>query len=316
MRAILLKIPFYFAENVIIFAENFKCYMRNMKDSRIIEYNGISFSCIHNNNIRETFSLSDHALVYLSSGSLEISDHDNTVRMTPGECVFIWKDCSVTLTKSMGPDGSPFKSIMIVFERKFLFRYYRSIKSEHIDAERSSSPIMRIPSRPDTVSLFTSLMPFFWSEDKPSEDWVIGKKTEGLDCILRTDSNVYASLFDFSGRWKIDLAAFMEENYTQNLSLEELANYTGRSLSSFNRDFRKIYGTLPQKWIISRRLEKARSLLAECPIRVQDAMAEAGFTNLSHFSRVYKEKYGHSPSEEFMFSMQSREQQSNALPEK
>ncbi len=218
--------------------------------------------------------------------------------MTPGESVFIRKDCSVTLTKSMGDDGSPFKSVMIIFERKFLLKFYRNIKSENVTAERSSSPVMMIPSRPDTASLFTSLMPFFWSEDKPTKEWVAGKKMEGLDCILRTDSNVYASLFDFSGRWKIDLAAFMEENYTQDLSLSEFANYTGRSLSSFNRDFRKIYGMMPQKWIIAKRLEKARELLQQKPQRVQDVMSDVGFTNLSHFSRIYKETYGHSPKEE------------------
>lgn len=273
-----------------------------MKDSRVIEYNGISFSCIHSASIKETFSLSDHALVFLSSGTLEISKQDKTITMTPGESIFIRKDCEVTLTKSMGGDGSPFKSVMITFERKFLLQYYRKIKSEQVNAERSSSSVLKIPSRPDTASLFTSLMPFFWSEDKPTEEWVDGKKTEGLDCILRTDKNVYASLFDFSGKWKIDLADFMEKNYMQNLSLEEFANYTGRSLSSFNRDFRKIYGEQPQKWIITKKLEAARILLSEKPSRVQDVMNDVGFTNLSHFSRIYKETYGHSPSEEYALS--------------
>lgn len=292
---------FDFAVNVINFAVCFNC----MKDSRVIEYNGISFSCIHNASIKETFSLSDHALVFLSSGSLDISKEDRTISMSPGESVFIRKDCAVTLTKSMGADGSPFKSVMITFERKFLLRYFRKIRAEQVSAERSSSSVLMIPPRPDTTSLFTSLMPFFWSEDKPGEEWVDGKKTEGLDCILRTDRNVYASLFDFSGRWKIDLADFMEKNYMLNLSLDEYANYTGRSLSSFNRDFRKIYGELPQKWLIKKRLEAARKLLSEKPSRVQDVMDEVGFTNLSHFSRVYKAAYGHSPREEYAMSAES-----------
>ncbi|MCQ2148656.1 MAG: AraC family transcriptional regulator [Bacteroidales bacterium] len=251
--------------------------------------------------------MSDHALVFLSSGSLEISKQDRTLTMSPGESIFIRKDCAVTLTKSMGADGSPFKSVMIIFERKFLLQYFRKIRSEQVSAERSSSSVLMIPPRPDTASLFTSLMPFFWSEDKPTEEWVIGKKTEGLDCILKTDKNVYASLFDFSGKWKIDLADFMEKNYTQNLSLDEFANYTGRSLSSFNRDFRKIYGEHPQKWIINKRLEAAKKLLSEKPSRVQDIMNDVGFTNLSHFSRIYKETYGHSPSEEYSLSHLSLE---------
>ena len=91
----------------------------------------------------------------------------------------------------------------------------------------------------------------------------------------------------------------MEDNYSLDLSLEQLANYSGRSLSTFNRDFRKAFGTSPQKWIIARRLQSARKMLREGKIQVQDVMADVGFCNLSYFSRHYKETFGYPPSEEY-----------------
>ena len=90
----------------------------------------------------------------------------------------------------------------------------------------------------------------------------------------------------------------MDENYMAELSLTEFANYTGRSLSSFNRDFRKAYGQAPQKWLIAKRLDLSKELLQTRGCKVAEAMSDAGFSNLSYFSRAYKERFGHSPSEE------------------
>lgn len=84
---------------------------------------------------------------------------------------------------------------------------------------------------------------------------------EGLFAILKTDENLYASLFDFVESWKIDIVDFMERNYMNDLSMDELAYYTGRSPATFKRDFKKISELTPQKWLIHRRLEAARELI-------------------------------------------------------
>jgi len=269
-----------------------------MEDSRVLEYGGIYFSCIHKENHKEDFSLKEHALIYLSGGSLEISGAD--VHLVPGECVFLRKDHSVTLTKSMAADGTPYKAVTMTFKRHFLLEYFRNARKAGLpeDAERSSNPVLKIPSRPDVTALFQSLMPYFWSEDKPDKAWLDMKMTEGLMCILRTDPNVHASLFDFSSPWKIDLEAFMLENYTAEMSLSDYANYTGRSLSTFNRDFRKVFGETPEKWLVSRRLAHARDLIRTKGSKVQEAMADSGFSNLSYFSRAYKNAYGVPPSKD------------------
>jgi len=56
----------------------------------------------------------------------------------------------------------------------------------------------------------------------------------------------------------------MEQNYTQDMTLEEFATYTGRSLATFKHDFAKISDLPPQKWLIQKRLEKAIRFLAWC----------------------------------------------------
>ena len=80
------------------------------------------------------------------------------------------------------------------------------------------------------------------------------KRIEGRYVILNSDKNLYVSLFVFTEAWKIDLMGFMKENYMSDLSLEDLARYTGRSLTTFKRDFKQINDLTPQRRILKKRL--------------------------------------------------------------
>lgn len=88
----------------------------------------------------------------------------------------------------------------------------------------------------------------------------------------------------------------MENNYMNDISIEEIANYTGHSLSTFKRDFKKCSSLSPREWLISRRLEAAHELIQKGERKVSEICFEVGFKNLSHFSKIYKEKYGTPPT--------------------
>jgi AraC-like DNA-binding protein len=106
----------------------------------------------------------------------------------------------------------------------------------------------------------------------------------------------YSSLFDFTEPWKIDILDYLNENYMYDLSMEEIASYTGRSLAVFKRDFKKVSPLPPQKWLIQKRLEEARRQIDSEGKKVSEVCFEVGFKNLSHFSTAYKRQYGVSPT--------------------
>ena len=89
----------------------------------------------------------------------------------------------------------------------------------------------------------------------------------------------------------IDIERVMEENFLFNLKVEEFAKLCGRSLSAFKRDFRAIFKTSPSRWIKSKRLEYARSLLIGSNLNVNQICYDSGFINVSHFIKSFKEKY-------------------------
>lgn len=247
-------------------------------------------SCLHRNH--------SHVLVYMYSGELEINENGNITRLHKGDCAFIRKDFSVQLTKQ-AYNGEQFKAIFLMFTSKFLREFYQKLDKGDIpkDVKRDTISLYKLPSnRPDIVSLFESMTPYFDSAMQPTEALLNLKMIEGVYILLNTDKNLYASLFDFTEPWKINIFDFLEQNYMNELTLEEIANYTGRSLATFKRDFAKISELTPQKWLIKRRLEAAHELIQSGNRKVSEICFDVGFKNLSHFSKIYKETYGYAPT--------------------
>jgi AraC-like DNA-binding protein len=122
------------------------------------------------------------------------------------------------------------------------------------------------------------------------------KIKEVLILLLQEDAGLKDVLFDFNEPGKIDIEAFMNKNYHFNVNLDRFAYLTGRSLATFKRDFEKIFGVTPGKWLLKKRLQEAYYLLSEKGKMASDIYMDLGFEDLSHFSFVFKKQYGLSPS--------------------
>jgi AraC-like DNA-binding protein len=89
----------------------------------------------------------------------------------------------------------------------------------------------------------------------------------------------------------------MEDNFCYNLKLENYAKLSNRSLSAFKRDFEKLFGATPGKWLLEKRLQYSLQLLMNRGRRVSEAAFESGFESPSHFSRAFKARFGQAPTE-------------------
>lgn len=221
----------------------------------------------------------EHTLIYINSGELEITDGHRKTILHPGDCAFLRRDNRMWLQKRVR-DGKPYHSIVMKFSREYLKEFFQTLNRRKIpkDAKREKASLVKFPSnRLDVRSLFESLLPYFEAGISPDDDVLKLKMSEGMLAILKTDENLYASLFDFADPWKIDIVDFMEKNYMNDLSMNELAYYTGRSLATFKRDFKKVSEITPQKWLIRRRLEAARELICKGGRKISDICFDVGF---------------------------------------
>ncbi|MDF3416099.1 GlxA family transcriptional regulator [Sulfitobacter sp. M57] len=87
----------------------------------------------------------------------------------------------------------------------------------------------------------------------------------------------------------------MYENIENPLTLDELATHAGISRRQIERQFRQLLDEAPAQTYRNIRLDRARSLLMETDLSVEEIAVAAGFNARSLFSRHYKERYGETP---------------------
>jgi len=268
-----------------------------MEKLETLSYSGIFISCFSADNTSCVHAAKDHTLLYLYSGRQVIEDKGERITIRPGECTFVRRDHRITMYKQ--PDGGkPYQGISLTFKRNLLREFYNKLDRNDIPKNVSipEKSVFHIAPRPDITSLFQSLTPYFDSNIKPSEEVIKLKLQEGIYALLNTDKNFFPILFDFTEPWKIDILDFLNDNYMDDLTMDEIAAYTGRSLATFKRDFKKISELTPQKWIIRKRLEVAHEMIKHQRMKVKEACEDVGFKNLSHFSKIFKQAYGHPPT--------------------
>lgn len=91
--------------------------------------------------------------------------------------------------------------------------------------------------------------------------------------------------------------SYMEDHYNQKITVEEMAEECGYSASHFMRWFKEMTGTKFGSYLIELRLEKAARTLRTTEETVLEVAGKTGFNNLSNFNRLFKKKYGITPSE-------------------
>ncbi|WP_246001875.1 helix-turn-helix domain-containing protein [Mucilaginibacter gracilis] len=70
--------------------------------------------------------------------------------------------------------------------------------------------------------------------------------------------------------------------------MSSFAKLVGRSLSTFKRDFTRLFETTPEKWLQQKRLEQAHYLVARKNLRPSEMHLEVGFENLSLISFAFR----------------------------
>ncbi|EHQ25955.1 transcriptional regulator, AraC family [Mucilaginibacter paludis DSM 18603] len=167
------------------------------------------------------------------------------------------------------------------------------------DAVAKLEPVLNLHSDRYLEAFFANMMVYFDGKPNP-EPLLLQLKFRELILILTSNplNNqilLYADLV-VSNPKGLNLQTAMEENFCFNLKLKDFAKLCLMSLSAFKREFEKIYGVTPGKWLLTKRLEHARNLIQNANKSVKEAAFESGFENPSHFSRAFLGQFGYPPS--------------------
>src|SRR5450755_771719 len=122
-----------------------------------------------------------------------------------------------------------------------------------------------------------------------------------VDRVRKDNDRQYIPLrarVGISHRGLIRVAQLMEENIERPLSLEKIAKATGLSRRQIERLFKRDLNCVPKRYYLEMRLRRARELLLQTAMPIMDITAACGFQSPPHFSKCYRNQYGHPPSAE------------------
>ena len=87
----------------------------------------------------------------------------------------------------------------------------------------------------------------------------------------------------------------LSANLDGSVTMKEVAQECGLSVSHFARAFAVTVGYPPHAWLIKRRLDRAKSMLPDGSLLLSDIALACGFADQSHFTRTFTREVGSSP---------------------
>jgi AraC family transcriptional regulator len=88
---------------------------------------------------------------------------------------------------------------------------------------------------------------------------------------------------------------FMTEHVAQDLALDQLAALVNLSAKHFARAFRQSTGLPPHRWLIERRVERAKAMLVTAEVSLAEIALACGFADQSHFTAAFRKSVGATP---------------------
>lgn len=253
----------------------------------------IKLSCYEDKFFKSDILFEHHMLIWFISGETKIVLADATYIFREGDIFLIPRNQLATII-NYPKDGKPHQTVVMHLSTARLRDFYAN--QNGVAKILEPPKIYHFNNHPLLESCLSSLVPYFEMNELP-EHIASLKITEAISILRAIDKSIDNILTNFEEPGKIDLTDYMEKNFMFNLPLEKFAYLTGRSLTTFKRNFSKVFHTTPQRWLTQKRLELAHYQFTEKQKRPIDVCYETGFENLSHFSYAFKKHFGYAPTE-------------------
>jgi transcriptional regulator GlxA family with amidase domain len=104
-----------------------------------------------------------------------------------------------------------------------------------------------------------------------------------------------------------EAVTLMETNLEEPLSTDEIAQLSGLSRRQLERLFKQYLGSLPSRYYLELRLQRARQLLLDTNYSIVQVGLMCGFSSGSHFSTAFGALFGNTPRQERQRKLSSGE---------
>lgn len=273
--------------------------MLNKEESEKISYKNL---CTVELFINEAFEkhtsiLQDNLMIILLNGKRVMRTQEKSFDGNAGDIIFVKKGTCVS--SEVFDDVQKYGSLVFKWSDKFIYDFIKNNQIEFSKVEHKNEDIFQII--PNEMLRYSSdtFIPLFMCNEKIDDSIIKHKLQEMLFLLLNSDSDGSFKSFlkSLSNDKQMDLKSKIEEHLNAFENVEDISNKIGIPLNDFRKEFSKIYGTVPQKWLIKKRLETAKVLLTYDNKNISEVCTEVGYSNLSWFISQFKKEFGLTPKQ-------------------
>jgi len=268
---------------------------KNVKKIMVDGLSSIIYKNINTIDTETDHFVSTHVISIVLKGELIIQTYYEGEKFIASQNQIVFIPKGRYMISDIIPENEEFEAVFFFIEDELINNF---LKTKNILSDNSNfNYVMKYTEK---LTLFTETLLYLYQNNKNEFKEITKiKLLELLHLFYHSNqrNNFLKILNSLQKNTKRNVVEIMEDNFDKPLSIEDYAFLTGRSISSFRRDFKRKFGITPKKWILNKRLEKAKTLLTTTDLNVSQISLEVGFENTSHFINLFGKIYNETPKQ-------------------
>lgn len=209
-----------------------------------------------------------------------------SVHAVSGDCFFL--DCMGEYTH-ISSEEDPWELLWIHFNGPQATAYYRYFAEQH-DWHFRSSHLSELTAAVQSVITLQE-------EKNDDTDLLCAQQIMNILTTICTDSPDHNTIDSALSEKLKRIASYLDEHYTENISLDLLAEHFFISKYYLSREFKKEFGTTIIQYILAKKITNAKELLRYSNASIEDIAQLCGIDDASYFNKVFKKMEGCTASE-------------------
>lgn len=127
-------------------------------------------------------------------------------------------------------------------------------------------------------------------------DQILAQRAAPQASIPEPETEPQFEVSDYKVRIVQQAMDYIDQNFSHEIYLEQVAALVNLSVSHFSKLFKSVTGERFSQYIYKLRMEKAKDLIDHSHYKIYEISEMVGYTDISHFSKKFKDYFGHSPA--------------------
>lgn len=251
----------------------------------------------------ESTRLTRNAIGYLLKGEKYIHEDDRIQVVNQGEIFFLSQ--GTHYVENIPLNDESFEQILFYYTPLQMQQIIAKLDLESLNLDNKARNIEKLNSNSSTATPSRITRNFLLSANRHYDygGYIHNPESERLHLLELTysilcfeDNAIKERLLQSLDQDKAEFERVIYTNLLKDKSVEQLAAECSRSLTSFKKEFKRIFGTPPHQWYLRQRLNHARLLLSTTRESISQVGNECAFPNTSHFIKLFKRHFGTTPS--------------------